>query len=188
MITIYLLHVSSDSLYLDFRVECPTDYHFTSILITKYNPLKSEYYIEEFEVGQFCTNNPIQPIRVALSALTPGSENPIVGATMYTVEFTAESTIEENPQLTAVGVCSNVNFVYENQLDLIMNMLDCCISAEDYDNLDRNHTILYAHQEAMRLERYADAEYFYDIIWKRFTHCGPATRQPNIINKPCNCN
>jgi hypothetical protein len=99
-----------------------------------------------------------QTIRIATSAL--GAET-----TMYKVEFRANITPgTEETQLTAVAMCSNVNFVYASLLDLVLRFTSCCISQNDYDTLDRNHMILYAHQEAMRLERFTEAKFFYDIL------------------------
>jgi hypothetical protein len=47
---------------------------------------------------------------------------------------------------------------------------------------------LYAHTEAMRLERFDEAEMFYDIIKKSFTNC-TSDRSDNTRNiNSCNCN
>ena len=37
MITINLLRISSDSKYLEFSVECPTNYKFNKLYIKKYD-------------------------------------------------------------------------------------------------------------------------------------------------------
>jgi hypothetical protein len=65
---------------------------------------------------------------------------------------------------TTEGICSNINFVYENLLNSVLALTNCCIDPSTYEALLRNHMILYAHQEAMRLNRYTEAEYFYGII------------------------
>ncbi len=46
---------------------------------------------------------------------------------------------------------------------------------------------LYAHEEAMRLERYDDAEMFYDIIKKEFANC--SSDSSLLVRKlnQCNC-
>jgi len=187
MIQIHLLRVSPDSQWLEFMVECPTDYRFNTLYITRYNVLTKQDDVPKDGSALYNTNADISPlhiqtIRIATSAL--GTET-----TMYKVEFKANITPgTEETQLTTVGLCSNVNFVYANLLDLVLSFTNCCISQNDYDNLDRNHMILYAHQEAMRLERYTEAKFFYDILWNLFTNCGPSTRQSNVINRPCNCN
>lgn len=106
--------------------------------------------------------------------------------TMYKIVFGVVQTDPLAPDVDDVTViCSNVNFVYANLIDLVMNLTNCCISDADYASLDRNHMILYAHQEAMRLERYSEATYFYDIIWNLFSNCRGSARQNGVTNNPC---
>lgn len=182
MIHINLLRVSTDSKYLEFSVECPANYRFNLLYITRYNVVTKQNDVTRDASNLLLGTSNQEIMRIATSAL--GDD-----VTMYQVEFGVEAIDPANPQIpNTVGICSNINFVYANLLDLVMSFTNCCISQSDYDNLDRNHMILYAHQEAMRLERYTEAKYFYDIIWNLFTNCGPTTRQSNIINKPCNCN
>jgi hypothetical protein len=49
--------------------------------------------------------------------------------------------------------------------------------------------ILYGHTEAMRLERFDEAEVFYDILKKSFSNCsGGSIRDLNTRNvNTCNC-
>lgn len=158
MIHIHILRVSNDSAYLEFKVECSAGYTFDTLLITRYNVLTGEDDTQINASALLDGTTTMETIRIATSAL--GSE-----VTMYKVEFGTSPTdpqgVEED---NVIGICSNVNFVYENLIDLVLNFTNCCISAADYETLDRNHMILYAHQEAMRLERYEDATYFYDVI------------------------
>ncbi|MGV8961801.1 MAG: hypothetical protein ACOH2V_00200 [Candidatus Saccharimonadaceae bacterium] len=185
MIHINLLRISTDSQYLEFSVECDTGYTFNHLYITRYDVIRKvdDNTNDASSLLAGTTNSEV--MRIATSALgnSFGAE-----VTMYKVEFGVTPTNVGAPEIpNEVGMCSNVNFVYANLLDLIMSFTSCCISQSDYDNLDRNHMILYAHQEAMRLQRYNEATYFYDIIWNLFQSCGPTTRQSNIVNKPCNC-
>jgi hypothetical protein len=46
---------------------------------------------------------------------------------------------------------------------------------------------LYAHQEAMRLQRFEEAEKFYDVIYNLFTNCGPTSRSNTTYTKSCKC-
>jgi len=182
MIHINLLRVSTDSQYLEFSVECPTDYRFNLLYITRYNVRTKLNDITKDASSLLLGNSNQEIMRIATSAL--GDD-----VTMYQVEFGVEAINSNDPQIpNVVGICSNINFVYANLLDLVMSFTSCCISQADYDKLDRNHMILYAHQEAMRLERYTEAKYFYDILWSLFTNCGPTVRQRNVVNTPCNCN
>lgn len=189
MIHINLLRISTDSQYLEFSVECNVDYIFNQLYITRYNVLtkNDDPPKDASSILSGTTNQEI--IRISTAALGIGNE---ANVSMYKVEFGViriGSLIDpQNPEIdNVIGICSNINFVYANMLDLVMNLTNCCISQSEYETLSRNHMILYAHQEAMRLERYSEAKYFYDIIWKLFTNCGVTPRQQNITNNPCNC-
>ena len=46
---------------------------------------------------------------------------------------------------------------------------------------------LYAHTEAMRLQRFEEAEKFYDIIYNLFTNCGTTSRSNTTYTKSCGC-
>lgn len=170
MITINILRVSSDGQYLEMNVECPENYVFNRLLITRYNPTtkQDEPTLDFSATLTGSTTNEI--IRINTSLL--GSD-----ITMYTVELSATSGDPEGV-LSKTGICSNVNFVYAALLDFIVKSSSCCLSCNDYEIIDRNTLILYAHKEAMRLDRYAEATYFYDIIWKLFSKCGQYSARP----------
>lgn len=182
MIEIALLRVSADSLYLEMSVNCPADYLFNTLYITKYDVETHAWETIIHDASALITGVNTKVLRIAMSAF--GTD-----VTMYKVVFGAApaSGSSNTELLTMTGLCSNVNHVYANLLDLIMSFTSCCITDTQYDNLDRNHMMLYAHTEAMRLGREIEAIFFYDIIWNLFTNCGPTTRQNNVINKPCNC-
>ena len=183
MIEIALLRVCPNSEYLEFSVNCPETYEFDTLTIIKYdvNTKAWEPYTHDAS-GLIASGSHELIMRIAMSVF---SSDP-TDVTMYKVTFGA-TEIEGTETLSATGICSNINFVYANLLDLVMALTNCCVTDEQYDVLNRNHMILYAHQEAMRLGRELEAKYFYDIIWNLFVSCGPTTRQLNIRNKPCNC-
>lgn len=154
MITINILRISSDSKYLEFNVECGSDELFTNLYITRYDPvLKEDDPTLDFS-SVLSGNSNSEIIRIATNLIDSD-------VTMYKVDFVASSDTEET---TKSGICSNVNFVYAGILDYIVNAGNCCLSNTDYEIIDRNTLILYAHKEAMRLDRYPEAAYFYDII------------------------
>lgn len=158
MIHIHILRVSNDSNYLEIKVECPVGYVFNQLRITRYNVATGEDDTTINASALLSGNSTMETMQIATSAI--GTD-----VTMYRVEFGVTATEVGLPAIdNLTGICSNVNFVYENLLDLVMNFNDCCISDADYEKMDRSHMILYAHQEAMRLERYDDATYFYDVI------------------------
>ena len=180
MIQINLLRISPDSQYLEFSVECPMDYTFNQLYITHY--ISEGEYDNTIDCSYLLGGtSQKEVIRIAVASFgTPIS--------MYKVEFGVTSDIEGAPAIdNVVGVCSNVNFVYENLLDLILKLKKKCVSNSEYDILDRNHMFLYAHTEAMRLQRYEDAETFYDIIMSLFSNCGAETRQTSTYTPSCGC-
>ncbi len=180
MIQINLLRVSPDSQYLEFSVECPADYVFNLLYVSRYDVVTETYPITNdcSTLLQGTTTKEI--MRIATSAF--GTD-----VTMYKVTFGVTPTNggDEIPEM--VGICSNINFVYANLLSLVLNVTNCCISKAESDCLMRNYMILYAHEEAMRLERFTEAEYFYGIIWNLFVNCKSTPRPANVVNKPCNC-
>lgn len=204
-IEIILLTISPDSEYLQFRVCCPSGYLFNGLNITKYDVYTHDWevttgttipivydasqLISNAATAAWALNPPLTEVSMQFSkdVFNRGSTANNEYLTLFKLEFTASSSTPGVDALTATGLCSNINFVYANLLDLILAFTNCCISETDYDNLDRNHMILYAHTEAMRLGREIEAMFFYDVIWHLFVNCGSSVRQNNIINKPCNC-
>jgi hypothetical protein len=128
----------------------------------------------------------------ALSGLTIANG----ASTMYYVQFGVE-WIDPSPSTPTlpiptledvIGVASDVNNVYVLLKDYLLNLDANCLSQNDYQYLLRNYMFLYAHTEAMRLERFDEAEMFYDIIKKSFTNC-ISDRSNNTRNiNSCNCN
>lgn len=179
MIQINLLRISPDSKYLEFSVECPTDYIFNKLYISRYDG--DHQYDTTLDASTLLLGTSTKEVmRIAVTALG-------TSATMYKVVFGVSATAggEEIPDVTAV--CSNINDVYANLLDMILKLNSGCITNSDFEELTRNYMFLYAHTEAMRLNRYFDAETFYDLIVNLFTNCGPTTRSQRTFNKTCNC-
>ena len=184
MIEIALLRVSPDSEYLEMSINCPASYIFNTMYITKYDVVAKAWETIVHDASSLLPTTGNQAVlRIAMSAF--GTD-----VTMYKVVYGAAPVSGSGltELLTMTGLCSNINFVYANLLDLVLSFTNCCISPTQYDNLDRNYMILYAHIEAMRLGRETDAIFFYNIIWNLFVNCGPTVRQNNVTNIPCNCN
>jgi hypothetical protein len=158
MIQINLLRVSPDSKYLEFSAECTAGYTFNLLYVSRYN-VTTKLYEATKDCSLLLQGTTQQEImRIATSIF--GTD-----VTMYKVTFGITPINPIDPIIApTVGICSNVNFVYENLLNSILGLTNCCVDGTTYDTLTRNHMILYAHQEAMRLERYTEAEYFYGII------------------------
>ena len=201
MIQINLLRISPDSKYLEFSVECPINYKFNKLFIKKYDaiPVNStdDLWRDVSHLLQRTSTKEI--MRISTEALSGYSIEPDsngnMASTMYYVQFGVE-WIEPNPGAPTlpipttpdvIGVASDVNKVYAILKDYILNLNgNCCTSTEDYQFLTRNYMFLYAHLEAMRLERFDDAEMFYDILKKEFVNCA-YTRSAVNRNTDCNC-
>lgn len=181
MIQINLLRISTDSKYLEFSVECPAGYNFNLLYIARYN-VKTATYDTTKDCSPLLQGTTQKEImRIATSAF--GSD-----VTMYKVTWGVAAINPSDPQISPeTGICSNVNFVYQNLLTSVLGLTKCCLKSTEYETLLRNHMILYAHQEAMRLERYTEAEYFYGIIWNLFDNCNGAQREGTLVTNPCNC-
>ena len=183
MIQINLLRVSPDSQYLEFSVECPLDYTFNLLYISRYN-VTTKLYDGTIDCSTLLQGTTTKEImRIATSAFTGD-------ITMYKVEFGVTSAVPENPEIdNAVGVCSNINFVYLDLLNILTSYVGCSITSFDYEKLTKVYIILFAHHEAMRLERYTEAEYFYDLLWETFVSCSGQNAGVSTggLIRPCNC-
>ena len=185
MIEINLLRISPDSKYLEFSVECPINYLFNKLFIKKYDaiPINStdDLWRDCSHLLQRTSTKEVMRISTtALSGLSlEPDHNGNMASTMYYVQFGAE-WIEPNPSSPTlpiptvpdiIGTASDVNKVYALLKDMILNLDIHCIEQDDYQNLTREYMFLYAHLEAMKLERFDDAEMFYDIIKESFVTC-----------------
>lgn len=202
MIAINLLRISPDSKYLEFSVECPTDYLFNKLFIKKYDAIPLN---ENDDLWRDCSHllqrtSTKEIMRISTEALSGFQIEPDIdgnlASTVYYVQFGAEwvEPTPGNPTLPVptvadvIGVASDVNKMYIILKDYLLNLDARCITAQDYQTLIRDYMFLYAHIEAMRLERFDDGEMFYDIIKKQFSSCPPAQRSnnPRLLNT-CNC-
>lgn len=91
-------------------------------------------------------------------------------------------------QPDVTGVASDVNRVYLILKDKLLNLNVHCIDQDDYQDLIRDYMFLYAHTEAMKLERFSDAEMFYNIIKKSFVSCQYNRNDSGRYLDNCDCN
>ena len=188
MIQINLLRISPDSEYLEFSVECPANYRFNVLSIKKYDYLTTTGYPENSDgfidaSNLYKATSTKEVMRIATS---------IFGGTgMFQVVFGVDwRGVGEEPLLSdgtklsdkeTVGVCSDVNNIYNYLLQCLLSLDSRC--AELDNDVRRAFIILYGHQEAMRLERLDEAEYFYNILKNNFSNCDKSVR----INNNCGC-
>lgn len=192
MITINLLRISPDSQYLEFSVEAPENYKFNKLNIKKYDwertigyPTCSDGWLDANLLYTRISNKEV--MRIATSIFK--------GSSMFYVEFGVEWVGETEETLnycgnklsdtTTIGVCSDINGSYQYLLSSILSLNSNCPTISD--ELKRYYMILYAHIEALKLEKFMDAEYFYDILKLNGSTCGNPIS--NITNtSSCNCN
>lgn len=174
MIQVELLRISSDSNYIEFIVACPIGYHFNRLEIRKYDADPADW-VDCVSVLQGTSDREV--IRLSTSIFS--------GASMFYCNF---GIIKDNwtdgdpdPE-TLIAVCSDVNKFYFAAHDKIEALEMKEIPRGDYELLTRWYFAVYAHEQAMRLERYDDAERFYDILKDIITESGYAQRELETLN------
>lgn len=189
MIQINLLRISPDSQYLEFSVECPTNYRFNKLFIKKYDyltttgyPSNSDGWIDGSSLYKQESTKEVMRINTEIFG----------GSTMFYVEFGVnwigvdpEPVLSDGTKLsdkTTIGVCSDVNNIYNYLLQCILNLEGVCKTLDN--DTRRAFVILYGHAEAMRLERFEEAEYFYDVLKNNFNTCSKDIRL-NTTNCEC---
>ena len=189
MIQINLLRISPDSKYIEFSIECPTNYRFNKLFIKKYDYLTTIGYPENNSgwidgSALYKQESTKEIIRITTSIFG--------GSTLFYVEFGVKWIGSDPEPLqidgtklsdeTTTGICSDVNNIYNYLLQCILNLENNCKTLDN--DIRRAFIILYGHTEAMRLERIEDAEYFYDILKTNFSNCSNDIRL-NTTNCKC---
>lgn len=185
MIDLSIFRVSTDGNFLEVIAECPYDFEFISFQIN----IPTDFKKKEFEIYQINIpqNQNKLIIKIPISSFNQN---------IHLYQATFKAHIKEDPikewnveEFTLQAVCSDVNFVYDYLLDDVINLTSFCSNKESYDRLIKNYLILYAHQEAMRLNHIYDALYFYNILLNNFKKCGNFDRfnQKIYPDPACNC-
>lgn len=188
-IQINLLRISPDSKYLEFSVECPTNYIFNKLFIKKYDYLTTTLYPEN---NDGWIDGSILYKQESTKEVMRINTEIFGGSTMFYVEFGVDWTSEDPEPIlpdgtklstnTTVGVCSDVNNIYNYLLQCILSLDGGCEGLDS--DTRRAFIILYGHTEAMRLERFEEAEHFYDVLKNNFSNCSNNIR---INTRNCGC-
>lgn len=201
MICINLIRVSPDSKYLDINVTTGNQYRLSSLIITRFNGSQWEHPIDASEYLQTSEN---QVLRLNL--------NIFGGTGLFKIEMREKWINQECEEpidrcqpcypsdLTTTAYASDVSNVYRYLVTKLISMnCDCYRLDED---LERTFMFLYAHQEAMQLNRISEAVRFYSALYKNFNKCGPfkgdrigiacvcqtkPTQAVHYKNKSCGC-
>jgi len=156
MITVNLLQISGDSTKIELSAVCQEGFVFSFLEITRYNPTTKLDEIPVDLSGEL-ENQRIETLLIPTIFLGNST-------TLYKVRLgISEGTPTEATEIITV-YCSNTNFTYAYLLNLVLSLADCCLDRVQYDILNRNLSIIFAHNQALRLGRYAEAKYLYDII------------------------
>lgn len=194
-ITINYARISKDSLFLEFSIECPVGYEFNTFYIKRFTNVTccpevvNSITIDASNIFQVDPGAVKYVLRIPISEINDAtSSTETLTGVMLQLEFGVTPTAgggmtEVIPN--AIALCSDVNHVYQYLLDYILNLQNGCIDDVFYDTLIKDYMFLYAHSEAMRLERFDEAALFYDILAKNFAKCSPTYRTDRLTG--CNC-
>ena len=173
-----IFRISSDGKYLEIDMSCDDNYSFESIFIKEYKSDKIYDLSEHID-----DDSTRQMFRVNLNELNgPSMYYANVSIKLKNGAYYDIIDSEQNVEIATSDI-SNVYFYILKELLCVSNYDQCGnkISSE----LQRIFVLLFAHLEAMRLERFKEAEMFYTIIKNNFSNC-----QSNIelkSNKTCCC-
>ncbi len=100
---------------------------------------------------------------------------------------TVHHVIIPNQTITveSTAVASDVNNIYKNLIDQILNPGERCTTISD--EAIRNYIILYAHMLALQLDEIDDAMVYFKMINNNFDRCGNFNRPPRRHISTCNC-
>lgn len=187
-----ICRISADGKYLEIDMHCNEYYTYKHFTIYNYKYTDSAEgingidWLQTNEFGDF-TNR--QLLRINTDKLS--------GPSMYylTIEVELKQGLQElvedyeeiaesNTIITvAVSDVTNAYFYLLPGLVQLTKPCDPC-DVEIPTEIQRAFLVLWAHIEAMRLERWKEAELFYDLIKNNFQHC---LGNFEVKQKSCNC-
>lgn len=172
MIQVNLFRISANQEYLEFILDCPEDYRFNKMLLKQYDYTPTS----DIDSGwrDFSTIfNPVTDssriiarIKIVDPEHTDFTAPTLFYATLGVTYIGIDPEAEELEDVTIA--CSNVAWMYSKNLDLIMNTDVANITDPEYKSISRNYIYIQAHLEAMRLERFEEAERFYTLLKKLY--------------------
>lgn len=185
-----IFRISPDGKYLEIDMTTGNGYKFNSVNIYNYTT-KDKYYDVLAEIDQ----NDLIELRVGDSKqyrLLVRIDVDLLGGSSLYYGYIEVEKFEGNPEAViysknqfqvATSDISNVYFYLLPGLVQLKNTCDPC-DLEIPIEIQRAFLIMWAHIEAMRLERWAEAEMFYDLIKNNFQHCLSSFE---VKSKSCNC-
>jgi hypothetical protein len=176
MIQVNLFRISANQEYLEFILDCPEDYRFNKLMLKQYDYTPTS----DIDSGWRDLSSIFDPetdssrVIARMKIIDPSTDftAPTIFYASIGVTWIGEG--DEQPddngeylsELDTAVACSNVSWVYENNLSMVMSMDVLNIADGQYKAISRNYVTTQAHLEAMRLERFDEAEKLYDLLKK----------------------
>lgn len=189
MIQINLLRISPDSQYLEFSVECQANYRFNLLSIKKFDyltttgyPANSYGFIDASNLYKQTSTKEVMRIETSIFGGTGMFQ--VVFGVMWT-GLGDEPLYADGSKLSdkqVIGICSDINNIYTYLLQCLLSLDEKCATLTNDAKLA--FITIFAHQEAMRLERIDEAEYFYNILKNNFSNCEVTNR---LNTTDCGC-
>ena len=202
MICINLIRVSADSKYLDINIEVTGECVLEKLSVAKLNTSNGDFE-RELDFTKYlrtedkldAEGNPIPELDEDGNPTFDDYGNPIFeqviskkqvlridlkafeGTGFFRVRMEENCTYEGWCGESIFAYASDVSSVYRYLIGKLMNMNCSCYKLDE--DLERAFMFLYAHQEAMQLNRIDEAIKFYTALVKQFNLCGPAGRFGN---------
>ena len=181
-----IFRISPDGKYLEIDITCDVKYKFERFYIYDYQNKTEGKQIDILELIKEQFNHDQSRIlsRISLDKL--------FGNTMYYADIevelkegdSAEEVIDSNKIYeVAASDISNVYFYLLPGLVQLGHPCDPC-DLEIPIEIQRAFLIMWAHIEAMRLERWGEAEMFYTLIKNNFQNC---LTEFEVKQKSCSC-
>lgn len=181
-----IFRISPDGKYLEIDITCDGSYKFERFFIYDYKNKKAEQEKDILKLlgEEFNSSGSRILARISLDKL--------FGNTMYYADIeielkeghSAEEIIDSNKLYeVATSDISNVYFYLLPGLVQLGHPCDPC-DLEIPIEIQRAFLIMWAHIEAMRLERWGEAEMFYTLIKNNFQNC---LTELEVKQKSCNC-
>lgn len=172
MIQVNLFRISANQEYLEFILDCPENYRFNKLMLKQYDYTPTSNIDSGWRDFSSIFNIETDSSRIIARIKIIDEENTdFTAATIFyaTIGVTYVGIEEDYEEIEDVTIaCSNVTQMYSKNLDLIMNTDVANITDPEYKSISRNYIYIQAHLEAMRLERFDEAERFYTLLKKLY--------------------
>ena len=176
MIQVNLFRVSANQDYLEFILDCPENFRFNKLMLKQYDYTPTSSLDSGWRDFSSIFDPETDSTRIIARVKIIDPSTDFTAATLFYATLGVtwvgeedEPAQDDGTYLTDIEVavaCSNVTWVYEHNLSLVMQLEDVTVNDPLYKSVTRNYLYTQAHLEAMRLERFDEAERFYTLLKK----------------------